>query len=68
MAKQRTLRELWKVFSIGDHLTDAEILRLIDSGEQGDEYLTARGENLAASRTRMDLATLRSYLWARKNL
>ena len=68
MSNRRELRELWKVFSLGDHLTDSEIERLIESGEQGANYLIARGERLAAAKTLMDLDTLRSYQWARKHL
>lgn len=64
----RDLRELWRVFGVGDHLTDVEIKRLIESAEQGAAYLVARGERLAASKTLMDLDTLRSYQWARKHL
>lgn len=64
----RDLRKLWETFSRGDHLKTSELKILIRSAEQGMEYLNARGEKLAAAKTAMDLSSLRSYLWARKNL
>lgn len=67
MARNKTLCDLWDLFDRGDHLTDAEVMTLIRSAEQGADYLTARREKLAASRTVLDLERLRSYLFWRKN-
>ena len=64
----RSIRELWKVFSKGDHLSDEELNRLIKSAKQGIEYLQAREERLALKATYCDLEVLRGYKWARKNL
>ena len=56
--RQKSIRELWVRYSRGDPLTDHDIARLIESGEKGAEYLQARGENLALSKTLKQLSIL----------
>jgi len=63
---KRSLRELWVIFSKGDHLTDSELDRLIKSAEKGVEYLEARGERLTLKATYFDLEALRGYKQARR--
>lgn len=68
MSKERALRELWGVYDRGDHLTDSEVARLLESAEQGVNYLQARGERLAAKTTLIDISTLKSFQQARELL
>ena len=63
--EKKTLSDLWQMFSKGDPLSDDELALLIRSAEEGLTYLWARKENLAASKTAMDLETLRGYVRAR---
>ena len=60
------LKVLWDKFSMGDAINDQELEWLIVSAQEGVRYLRSRRENLAASRTNMDLEMLLSYQRARK--
>lgn len=60
------LREAWRKFDKGDHLTDAELRTLKRSAEEGERYLVARGERLATAKTRLDLSRIEGYLDARR--
>lgn len=61
------LKSIWDKFSRGDHLTYCDLEELIQSAEEGLKYLCARGEYLSASKTAIDLSSLKSYLFERKN-
>jgi len=63
---EQELAKLWETFVKGDHLSDADLTVLIQSAEEGLRYLRARGEHLAASRTCMDLESLRGFEVARR--
>lgn len=59
-------REMWRKFEYGESLTTGELRLMKRQAEQGLEYLRARGEKLAMSKTSMDIATINSMLMARK--
>jgi Helix-turn-helix domain len=56
------LKPIWDRFERGDHLTDSEARLLIHQAHEGHEYLAARGETLAASKTAQDVARLKNRL------
>ena len=61
------MKGLWAIFDRGDHLSDADLKLLIKSAQEGEAYLRARGEYLAAAKTTLDLHRLQDYLGSRKN-
>lgn len=61
----RDIRTLWSVHDHGDHLTTPELRRLVKSAESGLSYLRARGENLAAFKTSMDLHRIQDWIESR---
>ena len=58
------MRQLWKKFDRGDHLSTSELNSLLDSAKAAEQYLAAR-DSLAVVKTRFDINRITDYINAR---